>query len=272
MPHLVRWTGSSIPAPSGGRSSRSASSSSTRTGTTSGSARQASWRSRRRRASDPRTTRIPEKTAKAYVRPGAFTLGDMGHVDENGFIFITDRLSDMVVSGGVNLYPSESEAVLRDHPGVADVAVIGIPHADLGEQLLALIVPADLAAPAGRRRAAGLLPGAPRGLQDPAPVRVHRRAAAQRDAEGRQEGPCGVPTGTPTAPSADSRDREEHMLKGIAGRTAIVTGAAGGIGSATARRLHAEGANVVARRPRRGRRRRPRGRARRARASGARRT
>lgn len=89
----------------------------------------------------------PDKTAKAYVRPGAFTLGDMGHVDENGFIFITDRLSDMVVSGGVNLYPSESEAVLRDHPGVADVAVIGIPHADLGEQLLALIVPADLADP-----------------------------------------------------------------------------------------------------------------------------
>jgi acyl-CoA synthetase (AMP-forming)/AMP-acid ligase II len=88
----------------------------------------------------------PEKTAKAYVRPGAFTLGDMGHVDENGFIFITDRLSD-VVSGGVNLYPSESEAALRDHPGVADVAVIGVPHADLGEQLLALVVPSDPANP-----------------------------------------------------------------------------------------------------------------------------
>jgi long-chain acyl-CoA synthetase len=85
----------------------------------------------------------PEKTAKAYVRPGAFTLGDMGHVDEDGFIFITDRLSDMVVSGGVNLYPSESENALRQHPAVADVAVIGIPHADLGEQLLALVVPDD---------------------------------------------------------------------------------------------------------------------------------
>lgn len=91
--------------------------------------------------------RDEEKTAKAYVRPGAFTLGDMGYVDADGFVFITDRMSDMVVSGGVNLYPSESEAVLRDHPGVADVAVIGIPHADLGEQLLALVVPADPAAP-----------------------------------------------------------------------------------------------------------------------------
>lgn len=89
----------------------------------------------------------PEKTAKAYVRPGAFTLGDMGHVDENGFIFITDRMSDMVVSGGVNLYPSESENALLRHPGVADVAVIGIPHADLGEQLLALVVPSDASNP-----------------------------------------------------------------------------------------------------------------------------
>ena len=89
----------------------------------------------------------PEKTAKAYVRPGAFTLGDMGHVDENGFIFITDRLSDMVVSGGVNLYPSESENALRQHPSVADVAVIGIPHPDLGEQLLGLVVPVDPASP-----------------------------------------------------------------------------------------------------------------------------
>ena len=87
--------------------------------------------------------RDAEKTAKAYVRPGAFTLGDMGYVDDQGFVFITDRMSDMVVSGGVNLYPSESEAALREHPDIVDVAVIGIPHADLGEQLLALVVPVD---------------------------------------------------------------------------------------------------------------------------------
>lgn len=87
--------------------------------------------------------RDEEKTAKAYVRPGAFTLGDMGFVDDEGFVFITDRLSDMVVSGGVNLYPSESEVALQGHPGVADVAVIGIPHPDLGEQLLALVVPVE---------------------------------------------------------------------------------------------------------------------------------
>ena len=84
-----------------------------------------------------------EKTAKAYVRPGVFTLGDVGRVDEEGFVFITDRISDMVVSGGVNLFPAESENVLVEHPQVAEVAVIGIPHADLGEQLLALVVPYD---------------------------------------------------------------------------------------------------------------------------------
>lgn len=83
----------------------------------------------------------PEKTKNAYVAPGVFTLGDVGYVDEDGYVYITDRIADMVVSGGVNLYPAESEKVLASHPGVAEVAVIGVPHPDLGESLLALIVP-----------------------------------------------------------------------------------------------------------------------------------
>ena len=89
----------------------------------------------------------PDKTAHAYIRPDAFTLGDVGHIDREGFVFITDRMADMVVSGGVNLYPAESEKVLAEHPGVAEVAVIGVPHPDLGEQLLALVVPVDPATP-----------------------------------------------------------------------------------------------------------------------------
>jgi len=80
----------------------------------------------------------PEKTAKAYIRPGVFTLGDVGYVDRDGYVHITDRIADMVVSGGGNLYPAESERVLASHPGVADVAVIGVPHRDLGEVLKAL--------------------------------------------------------------------------------------------------------------------------------------
>ncbi|HEX6358748.1 AMP-binding protein [Actinophytocola sp.] len=85
----------------------------------------------------------PEKTRSAYLAPNLFTLGDVGYVDAEGFVFITDRAADMVVSGGVNLYPAESEAVLRQHPGVADVAVIGVPDPDLGEALRALVVPRD---------------------------------------------------------------------------------------------------------------------------------
>jgi acyl-CoA synthetase (AMP-forming)/AMP-acid ligase II len=89
----------------------------------------------------------PEKTAAAYVTPGVFTLGDIGYVDDDGYVYITDRAADMVVSGGVNLYPAESERLVATHPLVADVAVIGVPHPDLGEQLLALVVPVDPAHP-----------------------------------------------------------------------------------------------------------------------------
>jgi len=90
----------------------------------------------------PRYHADPEKTASAYVAPGVFTLGDVGYVDEDGYVYITDRVADMVLSGGVNLYPAESEQVLVTHPAVAEVAVIGVPHPDLGESMLALIVPA----------------------------------------------------------------------------------------------------------------------------------
>ena len=83
-----------------------------------------------------------EKTRQAYVAPGVATLGDVGYVTPDGFLYVTDRISDMVLSGGVNLYPAESEKVLAEHPGVAEVAVIGIPDRDLGEALHALVVPA----------------------------------------------------------------------------------------------------------------------------------
>ena len=60
----------------------------------------------------------PEKTAAAHIAPGVFTLGEIGYLDDDGFVFITDRFSDMVVSGGVNIYPAEAEQVLIDHPQV----------------------------------------------------------------------------------------------------------------------------------------------------------
>jgi len=85
----------------------------------------------------------PEKTAQAHLRPGVFTLGEIGYMDDDGYVYITDRFSDMIVSGGVNIYPAEAEQVLIDHPQVADVAVIGVPNQEMGEEVKALVVPAD---------------------------------------------------------------------------------------------------------------------------------
>jgi long-chain acyl-CoA synthetase len=80
-------------------------------------------------------------------RHGLKTLGDVGYLDEDGFLFIVDRAADMVISGGVNIYPAEIEAVLLGMPGVADCAVFGIPDAEFGETLLAAIQPEPGALP-----------------------------------------------------------------------------------------------------------------------------
>ena len=71
----------------------------------------------------------------------------MGYVDDEGYLFITDRVSDMIVSGGVNIYPAEAENVLMGHPQIADVAVLGVPNAEMGEEVKALVIPEDPANP-----------------------------------------------------------------------------------------------------------------------------
>lgn len=85
----------------------------------------------------------PEKSAAAHIEPGVFTLGEIGYVDDDGFVFLTDRFSDMVVSGGANLYPAEAEQVLVRHGAVLDVACIGVPHREMGEELKALVMLRD---------------------------------------------------------------------------------------------------------------------------------
>jgi long-chain acyl-CoA synthetase len=89
----------------------------------------------------------PEKTRAAHLAPGIFTLGEAGYVDEDGYIFVTDRVNDLIVSGGVNIYPAEAELVLATHPQVAEVIVIGVPDPDFGELPKALVVPCDPGAP-----------------------------------------------------------------------------------------------------------------------------
>ncbi len=85
----------------------------------------------------------PAKTAEAVNALGYKTVGDMGYVDEEGYLYLTDRKAHMIISGGVNIYPQETENVLVAHPKVFDVAVFGVPDDDLGEQVKAVVQPAD---------------------------------------------------------------------------------------------------------------------------------
>jgi long-chain acyl-CoA synthetase len=80
----------------------------------------------------------PEKTEAAW-RDGAFTVGDIGHLDADGYLYLTDRLSDMLIRAGVNVYPREIEDVLHGHPDVVDCAVFGIPHDRDGEHPMAVV-------------------------------------------------------------------------------------------------------------------------------------
>lgn len=84
----------------------------------------------------------PEKTKEVHKEPGVYTYGDVGYVDEDGYLFLSDRKIDMIVSGGVNIYPAEIESVLITHPAVADVAVFGIPNEEFGEEVKAVVQPA----------------------------------------------------------------------------------------------------------------------------------
>lgn len=83
--------------------------------------------------------KAPEKTESAHLEPGVGTLGDVGYLDDEGYLFMSDRKIDMIISGGVNIYPAEIEGVLVDHPAVADAAVFGIPDDEMGEQVKAAV-------------------------------------------------------------------------------------------------------------------------------------
>jgi long-chain acyl-CoA synthetase len=85
----------------------------------------------------------PKKTAEAANKHGWTTLGDVGWLDEDGFLYLTDRKSFMIITGGVNVYPQELENLLINHPKVADVAVIGAPDDEMGEKVVAIVQPAD---------------------------------------------------------------------------------------------------------------------------------
>ena len=87
----------------------------------------------------------PEKTRNAQhpAHRNWSTLGDIGYLDDDGFLFLTDRKSFVIISGGVNIYPQEIENVLALHPAVFDVAVIGVPDPEMGESVAAFVQPRD---------------------------------------------------------------------------------------------------------------------------------
>lgn len=84
----------------------------------------------------------PQMTA-SITKGRAFTLGDVGYLDDDGYLFLMDRAKDMIISGGVNIYPAEVEGVLSAHPAVGDVAVIGVPDSEWGESVKAVVEPVD---------------------------------------------------------------------------------------------------------------------------------
>ena len=84
--------------------------------------------------------RNEQKTSEAFRKDGAFITGDLGHFDQDGYLWIAGREKDLIISGGLNVYPAEVEMEVDAIPGVAEAAVIGVPHTDFGEAVVAVVV------------------------------------------------------------------------------------------------------------------------------------
>jgi long-chain acyl-CoA synthetase len=98
---------------------------------------------RNERGTDFEYHNAPEKTAEAHLEPGVFSTGDIGYIDDEGYMWLSDRKIDMIISGGVNIYPAEIEGVIASHEAVDDVAVIGVPDDEFGESVKAVVAVED---------------------------------------------------------------------------------------------------------------------------------
>ena len=147
----------------------------------------------------------PELTA-SVSKGKAFTLGDVGYMDEDGYLFINDRAKDMIISGGVNIYPAEVEGVLSEHPAVGDVAVIGVPDTEWGEQVKAIVELVE-ACRSERRAGCGadrVLPGADRPLQVPPHRRLPGAVARAPTVASSTSASCATSTGPPPSAACDA--------------------------------------------------------------------
>ncbi len=125
----------------------------------------------------------PDATAESFDPEGWFRTGDLGLKDKDGYFQITGRARELIISGGFNVYPREVEEVLASHPAVAEVAVLGLPDADFGEQVVAVVVPTRRSARARAPGAGGLVQGPARELQEAPARRLRGGPAAQRARE-----------------------------------------------------------------------------------------
>ena len=129
----------------------------------------------------------PEKT-NANRRDGFFTVGDVGVLDDDGYLFLRDRKIDMIICGGVNIYPAEIEGTFLTFPQVGDVAVFGIPNEDWGEEIKAVVEPAEGQEAGDRARGAAprVRRGEPGVVQAPEVLRLHRRDAPRPERQALQ--------------------------------------------------------------------------------------
>ena len=130
--------------------------------------------------------RMPEKTKEEFTADGWFKTGDVGKVDERGYVTIVGRSKDLIISGGYNVYPAEIEGYINDMPGVAESALIGVPHPDFGEVGVAVVMPKPGASLDGEQivGAAEIAAGE---LQDPQALLRGGRASSQHHGQGAEE-------------------------------------------------------------------------------------
>ena len=108
-------------------------------GTIAGSGEEGQLYFRNQMGTDFAYHKDPEKTRNAHLEAGVFTVGDVGYLDSDGFLYMSDRKIDMIISGGVNIYPAEIEGVLVGHAAVSDAAVFGVPNEEYGEEVKAVV-------------------------------------------------------------------------------------------------------------------------------------
>ena len=152
--------------------------------------------------------RMPEKTAAEFRPDGFFITGDVGKIDSSGYVHIVGRAKDLVICGGYNVYPKEVETVIDAIEGVAESAVVGVPHPDFGEAVVAIVLRRPGSTDVAESRSDRGLQGAACQLQGAEAGLLHGRAAAQRHGQGAEE-PAARPAQGPVRHDAADPDMTE---------------------------------------------------------------